>query len=423
MQRRNEDFMGFFDRLKNKKNENEDTAKPKASKGLNSQEENIDLTIPANVKEYVKKEIANLIEEETVLKDNSVFIPKWNVSIFPEVQEAHDRSVILDFYIQAAQWGKTLYECSVGMGSDPKTNIGLALGSFIFAFMRGIAAMEEEQEGISLTTKFIGKTHKWKVYKTDIVGMGKKKATFEDINVYWDALKDGILNRLGNQRLCYVKIFGSKMGDNVTGECRIDDIESKELSAKVAEIVSKWQANGFASEKQFFFIRQEEDTILPYPYEGDAGFQLLKEKVALAAKMFHESNSQELYDTLPKRLEEALNDRVLGKECFSFLPELCTEHAFPEISYSEKVQFYYSNGDKIEVYKSQLANYERLKQALFSVFNDGTLGEAVNDIYREYVGTSAIYSCIEQVNEKGSDLKNIKMTTLVFQVDDDFVIR
>ena len=362
------------------------------------------------------------MEEETQLRDNSVLVPKWNVSIYPDVQQVDERGVVLDLYIKAPQWGKSLYECSVGMGNDPQSNIGLALGSFIFAFMKGIAAMENEKEGIALTTSFSEKTHKWNVYKTDIVGIGKNE-NFTDVDTYWNALKEDIKKRLGNQKLCYVKIFGSKMGDDVIGECRIDDVVSPELSKKVADIVSKWQVEGFVSQKQFFFIRQEESTTLPYPYQGEEGFQLLKDKVALAAKMFHESDTEELYQSLPERLGEALQDETLGIECFSFLPEICTEHAFSEATYSEKVNFAYPSGSMIEVYKSQLADFELLKRAILTVFHEGTLGELTDDIYREYIGSSATYSVFAQMQEKGSDLKDASTVAIAFSVDEDFEIR
>lgn len=76
--------MGFFDKLKNKKQE-------KMQNAMNAQDFNgIDLTLPENVKEFVKKQIADLIEEETELRDNSILIPKWNVSIYPDVQQVNE---------------------------------------------------------------------------------------------------------------------------------------------------------------------------------------------------------------------------------------------------------------------------------------------------------------------------------------------
>jgi len=398
---------------------NKDKGKKKETKEANRR---LDLLKPEVVREYVADQLAELCQGNAVRTEHGVVFPKWNVSVNPGVQQVTEKGIVLDLFICAPQWGKDLYECTVGMGSDPKTNIGIALGSFVFAFMQGITAMEEREGGISLETIFAGKTHKWQVYRTDIVGMGKEQAE-TDCGRYWDLLKDDIIKRLGNQKLCYVKIFGSKMGDNVTGECRIDDIASKELSEKVAQVVSKWDVEGFVSQKQFFFIRQEEATTLPYPYEGREGYQALKEKVALAAKMFHASNTEELYNTLSARMGEAFGDFTLGQECFAFLPEMCTENAMPEAPFPENLLFIYPDGRREKVYKSQLADYELLRRALFEVFGEGTLGQETNDIYREYIGSSATCGCLSQMKEKGSDIRDAAFAALAFMVNEDFVIR
>lgn len=44
-----------------------------------------------------------------------------------------------------------------------------------------------------------------------------------------------------------------------------------------------------------------------------------------AAELFHACDNQELYDSLPQRLEEALEDPTLAAECYAFLPEICAE--------------------------------------------------------------------------------------------------
>ncbi|MCM1091251.1 MAG: DUF6348 family protein [Butyrivibrio sp.] len=387
-------------------------------------ESDFDLSEPEGIRDYVKQQLAELLKGDSVIDDGGVLFRQWNVRVCPQVSQATDRGVVLDLYIEAPQWGKNLYECTVGMGDDPKTRIGMALSSFVFAFMQGIISMEEKREGIPVMTQFAGREHSWRVYKTDIVGTGRQNGS-TDPNVYWDALKDDILKRLGNQKLCYVKVFGSKVGKEITGEVRIDDVKSEELSDKVAKLVAKWDAEGygFVSQKQFFFIRQEESTLLPYPYDGKDGFGRLKEKVITAAKLFHEATTEELYDTLPQRLGEALQDPVLGYECFFFLPEICTENAFPDAVFPETVDFVHSDGRRETVYKNQLADYALLWQALFTAFDDGVFGEATDDIYKEYISSSATYGCFAQMMEKGSDPKDARGMVLMFPVEDGFVIR
>ena len=103
--------------------------------------------------------------------------------------------------------------------------------------------------------------------------------------------KEEIAKRLGNQRLCYVKIYGAKSPGQVTAECRIGNVKSEELSGRMAKLVEQWDVKQFASLKQFFFIRQE------------------------------------AYDSLPQRLSEALRDYWPIR---SALFELFDEGAFGE---------------------------------------------------------------------------------------------
>lgn len=114
---------------------------------------------------------------------------------------------------------------------------------------------------------------------------------------------------------------------------------------------------------------------------------------------------------------------MLAYGCYCFLPEICTENAFPEARYSEKVCFVYPDGRKEEVYKSQLTDYELLKNALFTIFNDEVFGDETNDIYKEYVGSSATYSCFSQMSENGSDIKDAYIATVSFMANDDFIAR
>ncbi len=259
--------MGLLDIFKSKKGTKEETREEIKEEIKEENGEQLDFLNPDDVTEYIIKQISEITEEENTRKDNGIFFPKWNVFVQPQVRQVTEKGIILDILINAPQWGKDLYECTVGMGSDPQSNIGLALGSFIFSFMQGIAAMEEHRDGISIETKFSGNIHKWNVYRTDIVGMGNEEIE-TSVDVYWNELMEDILNHLGNQKLSYIKIFASKMGDDITGECRIDDIVSMELSKKVAQIARNWDVQGFVSQKQFFFIRQDEETIMNNPYEG-----------------------------------------------------------------------------------------------------------------------------------------------------------
>lgn len=394
----------------------------------NEKQENIpepDLTNPDNALRHVLDSLHDSLQTPDRVEGDHVFCPDWQMTIRPEIEQVDQRGAVVNFYISAPQWGKTLFECSAGMGSDTKQALGMACGSFLFSFMDGIVQMESGQAGESLETEFAGKAHRWKVYLSNIVGMGNCPQV-DNARIYWDALKEEVVKRLGNQKLCFVKVYASKSGENITAECRVDDIKSEALSNLVEDMVKGWDAGYFASHKAFFFIRQEEETVQPYPYLGQEGWKALREKVEKAAWMFHASEDQEQYESLPERLKQALGDPTLAAECYSFLPEICAENAFDQkITFAETVDILPCGREPVTCYKSQLADYWPLHSALFSLFEEGAFGDATDEIYREYIGASAIYSVICQAREKGGDkaMDGGKLSALLFNMSSDFEIR
>ena len=364
----------------------------------------------------------NMFSVEDVVEEDHIYLPAWEAVLRPEIAQMDERGIVLHFYLDVPKWGKSFFECCGGMGNTPKTSLGMAVGSFLFSFMQGLNQMESGEEMDTVTTEFAGKIHKFSVFGSNIVGMGNQPGA--DYDVYWNILKEEIVKRLGNQKICFVKIYGAKMGDDITGECRIDDIKSEELSQMVARSVSEWDIEGFASQKQFFFIRQAEETTLPNPYLGHEGEQLLKERVITAAKIFRDCQSEEDYDTMSARMAEALGDATLAAECEMFLPEMCAENAFQESTYSETVDIQWQNGSGCKtVYKNQLADYYPIWNMLFSAFSEGVFGEDTNELYRKYIEYSSIGHALSQALEKESELSDIRLSALIFSATDDFILR
>lgn len=355
------------------------------------------------------------------VQGNTIYLPDWQARIFPQVEQIQQQAAVVNLWMEAPQWGKTLFECSVGMGPSPSR--ALAMSGFIFlsTFIQGLARMEERIEPREITTTYAGKTHRWEVYPSDIAGSGSAPAP--EPMVYWDALKEDIAKRLGNQKLCYVKIYGAKVNGEVTGECRIDDVKSEELSRKVAQMVEQWDVPQFGSQKQFFFLRQVEETTLPYPYLGREGREKLHSAVVKAARKFHSCRTEEDYDNYTSRLAEEIGDPTLAAECLTFLPELCAADAFPQLEQAETVELLRDGFPKEVVYKNQLADYFPLGEEFFRALREGEFGEDGDELYREYVGYSATYGVIRQMQEKGSQLEQCRLTSLLYRVGADFEIR
>lgn len=361
------------------------------------------------------------LQDEDRVEGNAILLPRQGVRILPQVEQISQRGAVVNLWLEAPQWGKRLFECSVGMGSSPSQALGLSASSFIFSFLEGVMRMEDRVEPRELETLFDGKAHRWELYPSNIVGLGS--APQPEGQVWWELLGEDIQRRLGNQRVCYVKIYGAKVDGQVTGECRVDDIKSEELSAKVAQAVERWPAGQFASQKQFFFIRQQEETTLPYPYEGAEGERRLRSALGEAVRMFMACRTEEDYDQYSQRLGERIGDETLADECLTFLPELCAANAFPQLQAAETVEICREGRPPETVYKNQLADYYPLWTLLLQLFQEEELGADPDAIYREYVGYSSTCNVVRQMEQQGSRLEDCRLASLLCQMGSGFQLR
>ncbi len=385
----------------------------------------ISVKVYTNEKEAVVEilnKLAELPAMNAVKSENSVHYPTLDITVRVEAPQITKTSILTHFYINSPKWDKELFETSMGVGNTTYDAIGHALSSFIFCFLNGLILMEDNhEENTTLETTFADKKHIWKVYRSDLMSHGSKQENLSP-TMYWDKLIEGIKNRLGNESLCYVKVFAAKVGDEITGEVRVNDIRSDELSDIVAEIVTDWEPTNYTSTKQFFFIKQTPETTIKDIYSGTDGFELLKEKVKVGAEIFAQNCTEELYPTLPQKLEEALGDKNLATECYAFLPELCAEIVYPEVTYGETVAIHKGHL-KIVVYKNQLSNYYRLIKAFRYVYESGGFGENAKSIFGSIVSTSATHQVVSQAHDNNSNLSDLVLRELCFNVPSDYNVR
>lgn len=375
----------------------------------------------------VLSSVHELLYIKNEVRGSTIYVPEWDMTIAPQVEQCGDRIAVLGFRLYDADFDEPLYECCAATGKDTDSAIGACVGSFLFAFMNGIIQMKNGENGKPVQSTFGGKAHKWLSYNSDLVGMGEGVDSEENAvaTKYWDMLKSEIIKRLGNRKMCYVKIFASKaIGKEdiqVTGEVRVDDVPSAELSEIVYKHAQGWNVTQFASQKQFFFIKQEGEVV--NPYAGESGRAALREKVKKAIELFMTVDSEESFDALPANIAAAIGDDTLAQECFGFLPEICAEHAFEGAKFAETVQFSLGGGEAIPVYRNQLADFYPIGHAMLGLFSSGVFGDKTNEIYKTLIGMSATYRGISQVIENGGSHETCAVAPLHFNVTDKFVIR
>lgn len=373
----------------------------------------------AEATEYLLQHLHGCFETEDVIDNDRLILPKWGITVIPFVSDLKEQIVNTGYYILSPEWDRVMYECSVAMGEDMKQALGMAQGGFMFGIMSAIKNMKTDEETEELETEFAGSIHKWNVYLGDIVGMGEVPQEITT-KMYWDKIKEGIAKRIGNQKLCYVKIYGSNIGDgNYIGECRINDVKIDELSNLVEEMVKTWGTTQFGSHKQFIMIQQKEDTILNYPFSEED----IIAKTEIAMKLFEECETADEYEEFPELLEQAVGDKDLAWELYSFIPEICAQNAFEKIKCPETLLMRIADKD-FEYYKTQLASYYTILNGVFRTLNKGVLKDT-DKVYREYISVSSLYSAICAAREGGhnpEDEENMSIC-IMYMPEDDYLPR
>lgn len=362
---------------------------------------------------------------ETERRGNNLYIPSLDTTISIGVHQPQGTTIGIDFYLYSNIWDKQMYEyCGAG-ARDLKTAVSMSSSMFLFCFMNGYKRICNNDFQISLSTEFAGKKHNWNVVVSDLVSLGQSvRPDADSASIYWEPLKDGIIKRLGNQKLVYVKVYAAKFPEETIGEVRLDDVEIPELSAIVRDMAEQWGETLFSSDKQFFFISQDSDTVVPSLYDGKEGFQKMRSLVVEYLKLFEGATTPDLYDRLCDDAEFLLGDITLASECFNFLPEIAAIHALGDrISVTDKIEIHFADGNVNEVYISQLTDYQKLDTCLGDIIRRRDFGDETDNIWKDLIGCSSICSALNNAMNSGSKMENLRLTNMIFNVRDGFEIR
>ena len=330
------------------------------------------------------------LDKKSEIRDNVLFIPEYSLSIRPDVRKADNNMAVINYHIYCDNWDREIFECCASMGADRKQAVEMADKSLWFGLMSGINFIMNEEYFKKIETEYNG-IHNWKMYSSNIVGMGDIPET-SDPNEIWKYIENEIPKYLGNQKISYIKVFAAKNGEEITGECRINDEPIKELGDIISQYAAKWNTNTFGSKKQFFFAVQENETYIPYPYNEEQ----IEKFVLETAELFEKVVTEEDLNKMFIELGEKIGDYDLTEEFMGFIPEICAERAFPNIYYPEKIVLYIGKNEK-EVNKSQIASYYMIKKTVNHMIDHGHI---LKELYHKFIGISSAYNVICKTLEK-----------------------
>ncbi len=365
----------------------------------------------------------NVLTEQNRIEGDSVYLPEQQLRICPKLDESKEGngmvSAVIYFHVDCPEFEQPFFECVASLGKSLPEALEEAVKGFMLSAMCGIRHFLKREASYSLDREFDDRQQHWQVAKSCMALMGNEPNIEQD--GWWETIAPGLQHRLGNHKCVFIKVYACKYANGeVIGECRINDVPSQELGRAVAAKAKKWTLEGsFHSQKQFFWLWQEEASYQPYGYTQ----QQIKTFVKEALKLFpdHEDKSNpDWYDQYEDNLTKVIGDRNMAVQLHLYLPEMACERAYP-IQPSEQFTFVRdSDGLTMEVYKSDLTNYEWIRQAFYQELDNGNVPKGV---YVTMVACSAMFGVLCQVWEKkgkDTDLSQIQMSKEIMNVPEDF---
>ncbi len=345
-----------------------------------------------------------------------VVLSKLNVAVRPEIYQLKEQMATVGYHIYSPEWKNEIFEISSALGQDKKTAVGMAQGDFMFGIMETVQAMINDVNAREFDSDFNG-LHRWKLYIGNIVAMGKE-VPVDDVEIYWNVLKDEFSKRLGNHDICYIKIYAANSGDGfVTGECRINNNKIDSLSEIVEDMAKQWKNKKFASHKQLFILKQDKETLKDYPYTNADIYDAVEKSLILYEKVMNDGK-EDLYLQV---LNEFLGDKSLAQDIYNFVPEICAEFAIEDVRFSEKVQFNF-RGSTRTFYKSQLATYYPIMNGVARLLDGNTL-KNTQRVFENLLYSSASFNAVNNALNDGSKQENLILTDMFFNVTDDYLLR
>lgn len=355
--------------------------------------------------EKVLETLKNVIEGSEVV-NGDLLVSKYDLIIKSHVMKTQEYGelimVELIFVMNHESFGESFVESLAGVGKTIEEALNQGILNFSNGVLNGIINSFNGKINEEFETSFFKLRKKWTLTRSCIQYTGKRLDNENED--FWDIIGEEIKARLGNKKLYLIKVYASKLKNGEARcECIINGILNKEISMIIEEYTKKWNVESkFSSIKEFFVIKQSDDTYIEYPHTKEEIIEFTNR----AVKIIAECNTQEKYEKLDKDISCFTENIDVAYEIRSFIPEIFCELLFDEVGYSDRI-ILVRNNEKIDGYKGQFSNYYWVYEAVINIYKSHRLTEAE---LKTIVSLSASYNAISEAIKNGSkisDLNNI----------------
>lgn len=378
-------------------------------KKLSKEKEIIEKNELTNEEKVIK--VLNNVIEGSNIKDGILHIEDIKLTIKAYVPNVNEKILQVIFILSNDKFDEDLIESVAGIGETVDAMIEQAVASFSFTALCGITKALRNEEGIDVKATYYDRTNKFKLYKSCMAVQGKKISG--DSIDYWEMLGEEIKKRLGNKRVYWIKIYAAKSEESISCECRINGLINIDITKIINEFAEKWDIeNMLYAEKQFFILIQEESTYTPYKFTK---FQV-NEFIDKILEVYGKCDTQEKYENLQNEIFNITKDMNLTFELYCFLPEIFCELIYHEVGFQDEFILFQEN-KQTTMFKEQITSYNWIYD---NVYNKLKNNELTQEQIRNIVTCSASLNSINTALNEGSEIEDLCMSMLGFNVSKDY---
>ncbi len=408
--------MGLFDQFKKNTNKPEKDVKPSEKTASADEKQEKALLIEPTLD---KTELLAIVAEKckgAEVQGDSLWYPEYRLRLRLEFgQMAHANgmyNVQLLFIVHHAWFDEELVESCAGVGKTPDEAMTRGTENFcavVFTFL--LAAFKCDCDNW-LTADIMGRKCEFRIPCTRAnmhMGIG------ESVDL-WELVKDEMPHYLGTKRCYWVKLFSSSLNGIPNCEARINGIVYPDLTEILEkDVIKRNHAKlGFSSDKTFLLFIQKEETYQPCPFTK----QEIGELTFRAIRLFQNIASEYTAEKANAMIRELSPNDSVAMEMISFLPEIFAQQVVQFRDNDTLIPVVNRGKPEIQLKKSQVRTYGYIEDAVEQYLRKQ---KPDNEEIGQILAMSSKFHAISQAIQNGSQIENLRLSQLVYFVNENYV--
>lgn len=368
-------------------------------------------TLNQDTQLLILEALRSLYSEGIILNDAFV-LEADDIYIYVDLISIENNVAQIAFQVHHEWLDDAIIESVVASGSDVNDAIDNACMSFSKHVLDLIIEGIHHPKSCDVVEGVTQERHYFYIYRSEVFGIGKREGIVN--KDFWDMIHTSLIDRLGNRKTYWIKIFTSKEKNKVVCEARINHIKDTEITKTLVSYAENWDClSDYYTEKQCFLLVQDDMSYVNFNHSVEE----IADLTMKAIKQFEHCDSKEYIQRLKKQLEHQCHDVSLVYEIVGLIPEILSKLWYPDVEFGDYIYLIKKGKTTRELFQSQLHSYAIIEQTLIAYLEDETTKkEAVQHILRY----SAIAKAINEAVLDGEAMNSLYIAGIGYIVPENY---